>query len=347
MPTESIDTFFACTLVVSVALLAMASLSGTMQARVGNMPDLNKGDYLNAIAEYIVTSSGAPANWGSSNTEPLLFGLSCSASQTIYELDIDKISRLNVRGSDALSYAQIINASKLRNIALGISVSQILSIDVALANIAPSTTSTEYTFIISVKHESGPVNATLQCYVVAGTLTFKAYNMTSRVGVGLVNFQIPNSARGPALLIVFARAVFDERITSYAAFSFAHLYNEQTPDSTFLTLSPLNYTLRVDSKFSNVTITRVYAFSYNYQSNLTAASTSLYTIPNWVEKSPIVLVVCGYNDNTPFTEWVAYPNVPFYFGSTFENAGRNVFSYIVIIKENFYKLTINFGDVKE
>ncbi|MCW4007955.1 MAG: hypothetical protein NWF09_04590 [Candidatus Bathyarchaeota archaeon] len=346
MPTESIDTFFACTLLVSVALLAMASLAGTMQARINNLPDLNKNDYLNAIAEYIITNSGTPEDWGASSTVPSVFGLSRNGSLFLYEVDIDKISRLNSQSSYALSYVQVLNATRLRNIALGISVSQILSIDVALAKIEPSESVTDYTFTIAVRHASGPVNATLQCYVVAGAFTSKAYNTTSGTGLGYVSVQIPNSASGPALLVVFARAAFDDRITSYAAYSFTHLWQEQLANSAFLTLNPLNYTLSVVYNFPNVTVTNAYAFSYNYQTNLTAASSASYAIPNWVDKSPLVLVVCGYNDTTPFIEWVAYPNVPFDFGANFANAEKNVFSYVVTIKETFYKLTISFGDVK-
>jgi len=95
MPTVSIDTFFACSLIVSVALLATASLVGTMQTKINSLQDLNKDDYLRTIAEHIVTSYGTPVDWGSSSVVPSAFGLSDSDSSHLYELDIDKISRLN------------------------------------------------------------------------------------------------------------------------------------------------------------------------------------------------------------------------------------------------------------
>lgn len=347
MPTESIDTFFACTLIVSVALLATASLAGTMQARIDKSPDFNKNEYLNSIAEYIVTNSGEPADWGVSGSVPSVFGLSRSGSNLLYEVDIDKISRLNKQSSYALSNVQAINAARLQNIAFGISVSQILSIDVVLAKVMPLESVTEYTFTINVKHAAGPVNATLHCYAVAGTFTSSVYNTTSRTGLGYISVQIPNSASGPALLIVFARAVFDDRITSYAVYSFTHMSQEPAPNYTFLTLSPLNYTLNVVYNFPNITINKAYAFSCNYQTNLTVRSVGAYAIPSWVDKSPIVLVVCGYNGTTPFIEWTAYPNIPLDFGASFEGAEQNTFSYVVIIKETFYKLAISFGDVQE
>jgi hypothetical protein len=144
---------------------------------------------------------------------------------------------------------------------------------------------------------------------------------------------------------VFARAAFDERVTAYEAYSFAHLAQEPSPNHTFLGISPLNYTLSVEETSPNVTIEHGYAFSYDYQSNLTAASADTYAIPEFMDKSPTVLVVSGLNDTTPFVEWTAYPNIPLDFGSDFENSEQNVFVYTVIIKGALYKLTLSFGDV--
>ena len=73
MPAISIDTFFACSLIVSVALLATASLAGTMQDRITAMQDLNKEDYLRNIAEHLVTSYGTPVDWGATGAVPSSF----------------------------------------------------------------------------------------------------------------------------------------------------------------------------------------------------------------------------------------------------------------------------------
>jgi hypothetical protein len=240
MPTVSIDTFFACSLIVSVALLATASLVGTMQTRINSFQDLNKDDYLRTIAEHIVTSYGTPVDWGSSNAVPTTFGLSDSDSPHLYALDIDKISRLNSQNSYSLSHIQVSNAARLNNIALGISLSQMLSITVMPSANATIGDATAYTFKISVSQASGPTSASLHCYVVARDFLSDVSNTTSSAGIGYVSVQIPNSSSGPALLIVFARASFDDRITSYEAYSFAHLSQEPSPNHTFLGLSPLN-----------------------------------------------------------------------------------------------------------
>jgi hypothetical protein len=204
---------------------------------------------------------------------------------------------------------------------------------------------TAYTFKISVSQASGPTSASLHCYVAVRDFLSDILNTTSSAGIGYVSVQIPNSANGPALLIVFARASFDDRITSFEAYSFDHLSQEPSPNHTFLGLSPLNYTLNLNPNFPGITIEHAYAFSYAYQSNLTSISTATYGIPVFVDRSPTVLVISGLNGSASFVEWVSYPDVPLDFGSNFEDSEENVFAYIVIVKETLYKLTLSFGDV--
>jgi hypothetical protein len=345
MPAISIDTFFACSLVVSVALLATASLAGTMQAQINNLQDLNKDGYLRTIAEHLVTSDGTPVDWGSSGAVPNSFGLSDSDSSYLYALDIDKISRLNNQNGYALSYFQVSQTARLNNIALGISISQMLSITATISANISIGDETAYTFEISVSQASGQTSAALQCYVVAKDFVSTVSNTTSSAGVGYITVQVPNASNGPALLIVFARATFDDRITSYGTYSFAHLSQAPSPNHTFLGLSPLNYTLSLEKNFPDVTIEHGYAFSYAYQSNLTSTSTTTYAIPEFVDKSPTVLVIYGLNDTTSFVEWTAYPDIPLDFGADFENSEKNVFVYTVLVKETLYKLTLSFGDV--
>jgi hypothetical protein len=316
-----------------------------MQAQINSMQDLNKEAYLRNIAEHLATSDGTPTDWGSTGAVPSSFGLSDSDSSILYELDIDKISRLNDQNAYSLSYFQVSQAARLNKIAVGISVYQMLSITTTLSAISSIGDETAYTFKILISQDSGPTNAALQCYVVAQNFVNAVSNTTSSAGVGYITVQIPNAANGPALLIVFARASFDDRVTSCGTYSFAHLSQEPSPIHTFLELSPLNYTLNVAENSPDITLENGYAFSYAYQSNLTSTSTIAYAIPEYVDKSPTILVISGLNGTTPFVEWTAYPNIPLDFGANFENSERNVFVYTVLIKGTLYKLTLSFGDV--
>jgi hypothetical protein len=345
VPTTSIDTFFACTLIVSVAILATVYAAGTLQTQISSMQDLNKRDYLQALADHIVLSPGDPPNWGSQALFPQSLGLSDSHSQLPFDLDADKVSRLSTLNDYELTYAQIARATRLTKIAFGISINPILSIRVEPVGNVTETDATTYTFTVRVEKDSQPIAAALHLYAVAPGYFDNATSSTSTDGIANVSIQIPNSSRGQALLVVFARANFDPRMTSLETYSFAHLSSEPLPNLTFLKLSPLNYSLNVTAKSPDVRFSNGFAFSYSYQSNLTATGNSTLEVPNLTENSPIALVVEGFNGTTPFIEWTAFPQLPREKGADFADSEVNVFQYIVTIRGTFYKLKISLGDL--
>jgi len=346
LPTISIDTFFGCALMVSVALLATAFFVGTMQTRLNGLEDLNKESFLRALAEHLVTSYGVPIDWGSNgDTIPASFGLSDSGSSNPYELDVDKVGRLNSLNSFSVSYVEVSEAARLNKIALGISISPMLSIIVEPSRNETSGDATTYTFRLYVSGRSGPASAKLHSYVVAKDFLTSVDNVTSDSGIGYVSVQIPNASSGPALMVVFARSQFDDRLTSYEVYSFAHLSSEPLSNNSYFDLSPLNYSLTVNPKNPETIVENSYAFSYGYQSNLTLASENTYSIPASLDKSPTVLVLRGVNGSSHFAEWVSYPQIPLQFGADFSGSEENVFTYPVMIKENLYMLTVRFGDV--
>ncbi len=104
MPTSSFDTFFACTILVAAALIGMAFLGSTLQTRIVSTQDINKDNYLKALADRIVTKPGVPINWGTSSALPSDFGLASSDPTYSYQVDIDKITRLNRLNNYSLSY---------------------------------------------------------------------------------------------------------------------------------------------------------------------------------------------------------------------------------------------------
>jgi hypothetical protein len=345
MPANSIDTFFACTLVVSVALIATAFLAGTMHTQISSMQDLNKQDYLQTIADHIASGCGAPTDWGSSGSIPDSFGLSASNAAGLWILDTDKVTRLNSQNIYALAYPQVSQAAKLNNIAFGASIAQMLQIEITPLSNSTTGDVSSYTFQVAVSGDAGPVNANLHYYAVAHDFENMASNATSSQGIGEVTVELPSSARGPALLVVFARATFDDSLTVYAVYPFVHLSGDLEPNRTFLTLSPLNNTLTVNSTYPNTTVENAYAFSYSYQTNLTSASNSSYTFPAFTDKSPTVLVTQGTNGTLQFNEWTAYPQIPVNFGADFSQSETNVFTYPVTINDVLYRLTLRFGDV--
>jgi len=343
MPTISIDTFFACSLIVAVVVVSMATTAKILAPYMTSLQDLNEEEYLRKIVEYVVANSGSPANWGENQTAtPEAFGLAKTGSLTPYELDVDKICRLNSQNTYSLSYLDILEALKLKKVALRIAVSQLMDVSIALTSRVTIGDSTRYSFRVYVSRDTTPIAVALHCYVIARNFFNDTYSSTSSGGEGFVDVGIPNSSNGTALLVVFARASYDARITAYGVYAFDHLSSQPSPNNTFLELTPLNYTLHVNPKYSNVSLETGYALSYSYESNLTSTSNVTYAIPEILDSSPIVLVVTGLNSSA-FIEWTAYPQVPLEIGANFENAECFSFSYIVTINRAFYKLNVQCG----
>jgi hypothetical protein len=343
LPTSSFDTFFACTIILAAALIATGFVTSTMQVRIDNTQGINEQSYLQAIADHIVTSPGTPSNWGTSSSVPADFGLAASPSTIPYELDIDKVTRLNSLNNYSISYFDMEIASKLNSIAMGIAVSQIMDVSIEQSSSSITSGDASFTLSISTSIDSEPVSASLNCYVVANNYLNNITSSTSDTGLGFVTVQIPSAADN-AMVIVFARAAFDDRITSYAVYNFENSTQETVPNSDFLTLSPIDYKLSFSTNSSGLTIQNGYVFSYAYQQNLPyTQGTMQCAIPEIVDESPLVIVVYGVDNGAYFQEWVSYPQVPFNAGSDFSGSQRNVFSYTVTINGALYKLSISFG----
>ena len=344
MPTSSFDTFFACTIIVAAALIGTAFLGSTMQTRIASTQDINKDSYLKAIADHIVTNPGSPIDWGISSALPVDFGLASNPSHSSYELDIDKICRLNSLNNYSLSYLDLSKAAKL-NIALGIKVSQLMTVNILQSSNNSVGSDTSFTFQISTNIDSKPTSASLHCYFAADTYLTEVNASIPDVGVGQVTVQIPTSETENALLIAFARSTIDDRITSYAVYNFGNSTQESIPSSTNLALSPLNYTLSLND--TSLGVLNGYVFSYSYQQPLSSLEGSQAAIPKLLDKSPLVLVFEGINGTDHFLEWTAYPQIPLKIGANFEGSEQNIFSYIVNVNGVLYRLDLSLGDLPQ
>jgi len=344
LPSNSFDTFFACTIIVAAALIATAFLSSTLQARITSTQDINKDIYLNAIADHLVTNPGTPVNWGISTSVPQDFGLAQSQSSIPYELDMDKVSRLNSQNSAFLTYVDLANATKLTNIALGIRVEQILSISINQIENHTVGSDVWFTFQVTASINSKQADANLHFYVVANNYLSNSTAVTSN-GYAEIIVQVPAASINHALMVLFARDSLDERITSYAIYNFATATQQSTPNNMAVTLSVNNYVLTCSLKSPSVTVQNGYVLSYAFKSNLTSLSATQFTVPKIIEKSPLIILAYGVDSGTYFQEWTAYPQIPLNAGSSFEWSEQNIFSYLVTIKGVLYRLNIGLGDV--
>ena len=343
MPANSIDTFFACSLIVAVVVISMAATTRVATPYITGLQNLNEEDYMLKIAEHTLVSSGSPTDWGkNASITPDVFGLAKENSFS-YELDIDKVSRLNSQNAYALSYFELMQNLRIEKVALRFVFSQTLDIDIALDSNVTVDDSTLYSFNVSVSRNQAPVETDLQCYIVANNFFNSTTSTTSSNGQGTVETTIPDSSNGAALLVVFARAPYDQRITAQATYAFGHLSSEPTPNNTVLNFSPLNGTLQVDPKVSDVSLDGAYGLSYAYDSDLTSTSNETYTIVDFLDSSPQVLVVVGWSNSNFFVEWTTYPQVPLEIGANFEDSECFSFNYIVTIDGVLYRLNVQCG----
>ncbi|MCW4014993.1 MAG: hypothetical protein NWF06_01350 [Candidatus Bathyarchaeota archaeon] len=343
MPATSIDTFFACILIVLVVVLSMAATTRIVAPYISGLQDVNEEEYLRKIVEYILVNSGSPEGWGQNQSvTPEVFGLA-TADSFSYELDVDKVSRLNSQNVYALNYFEMFDSVRLDTVALRFSFSQIMDVSISLDSNVTVAGSTTYSFNVSVSREQAPVASSLQCYLVANNFLGNATSSTSSSGQGTVEMVVPNDSNGTALLIVFARSPYDARLTARGVYVFGHLSSEPLSTNTFLDLSPLNNTLQVDPNVSGLSLESAYEFSYDYHSALISTSNETYSVTDFLDLSPNVLVVTGWNDSDFFVEWTTYPQVPLEMGANFEDADCFSFNYVVTIGGVFYRFNVQCG----
>lgn len=342
MPTTSIDGFFACTLLVSVALIVLASFAGIMQANIQSRQGANDQSYLKTVAEQLVTTTGSPADWGSRGIVPSSFGLARAGSQAC-ELDIDKISRLNSQSTTALTYVDVSAAARLYSLAFSMTVTPLLQITIQPAGSTTNSTATTYNYQVSTTVNLEPAAARIQCYIIQTGQVTSVQASTSSSGQGIITFTLPNTEPGQVLLAVFAKADLDERLTACQICSFIHVSGEQPIPP--LTLDTLDNKLTVNITQPGTTVNHVYAFTFSHQSLLTKDSSGNYNIPRYLDKSPILLVTTASNQTAEFTAWTSYPNVPLTFGSNFANTEQNTFVYTVTINGVLYRLTVTLGEI--
>ncbi|MEA2090186.1 MAG: hypothetical protein U9O89_05450 [Thermoproteota archaeon] len=356
MPATSIDTFFASSLMIILVLSAMVGLSRVLAPYVNDFSNETNVERYRQLSEYLLLNPGSPQNWGSMfSVVPNGFGLAKQDFSSLYELDIDKVSRLNQQNVYSISYPQLLESLGISDVALNIELKTIFDISINLVSSTKEENETAYNFEVSTAKSGLPVSSMLRCYVAAKNYVSNLSSSTSSAGIGSINVAIPNSANGTALLVVFAKAKVNSQIMSFNVYAFSHNSTSFTPNRTFTQLNPLNYTLNVSFSYTNEKVLTAQVFSYDYHFNLTQTSNSSqsieYSIPRLLDASPMVLIITGFNASTYFAEWTSYPQLPTKIGATFsEDTLRSAivpFTYVVNINLVLYRCNIKCGGPAE
>ena len=352
MPTASIDTFFACSLMTILVLSAMAGLSTTLSPYLTCSFNEGGKERCIQIAKYMLLSSGVPPNWGENGEiTPESFGLAEIGEAEAYALDVDKVSRLNSENAYALSYSELRECFGISDVAFKISIKPVFEVQVNMSSKTVAETSTVYTFEITTAKAGLPVPTRVKGYVVAEDYVNSTQSLVSQVGQVTINVSIPNTSSGQAVLVLFARHAFNPQISSFAVYYFQHNSEEPLQENSFLRLSPLNYTLTVSKQVSTANISKAYAFTFNYWRELAEVQNSgesiQYGIPRLLDPSPFVLVVTGRNSTRFFVEYVSYPQIPLEIGADFDSSftrtNLEVVQQLVVINQAVYEFMVVYG----
>ncbi|MCS7124911.1 MAG: hypothetical protein NZ932_05820 [Candidatus Bathyarchaeota archaeon] len=350
MPAISIDTFFACSLMVLLVLSAMSATAKILQPLINTSTNVEAARRLSEVAKRILLYAGKPADWGQwGQLVPEEFGLADVGADNPYALDVDKVSRLNRENAYCLSYAQIFTSLKAPDLMFRIEIKPVFAVKLNLTAVFEGSDKKVYTFeVATLKDDGVQVSAILKAYVLAGNL-LKAHSFQKFDGWGSFNITVPKYLESPFALVVFAKSAHNSRLASYAVYTFTQ-NGEPAQEGAFLRLSPLNQTLTVTPMGAGVVLEKVYALTFSRVWQLTRIESNIFSVPASVDSCPTVLVAVGSNATKPLIEWTAYPQIPLKIGVDFANlpsaSDIYVYEHLVSIGYGTYKCTIFLGRPK-
>jgi len=341
MPAASIDLFLASSAMI---LLVVGSIYGV---DIVVEPYLGKQnahlERYQQIGRYMLLSRGEPEGWGVDGV-PTSLGFSDGGT---YELDIDKVTRLNPSNAYSVNYSRLWETLGIDDVSFRIRVDTPFNLTMSLSSSQIEGGNTTYAFEASVTRCGYPLPTTVRYYVAVRDFNDSRMGVTDINGLGSVEFSIPNSLNGTALLIGFAR--LEQSIVSYGVLPFAHNSTLPEPAGTFANLSPLNHALNVNlTEGANIVNTAVFSLGYMFK---IAGSGESYVIPRLLDASPMVLVVTGTMDSSHWAEWVAYPQVPLAVGAEMSDdysiSDVTSVSYMVEVKGALYRFEARFRSPTE
>jgi hypothetical protein len=259
LPTASIDFTLSASAMI---LLVMGAIFGVnMVAEPYLVSDtLDEGRY-NQIARHILLSEGEPADWGVTGNLTY-FGLASAGGA--YELDVDKVARLHSLNSHSLDYGSIWQALGIEDVSFRIEMEPIFETTLNLDASQSQGGETTYNFSVTTEQDGYPLSTQLTYYVIFGNTTYTTSGTTDSTGDGTVQFTLPDSLEGTALLVGFAKE--DDGMISYEVLPFPHNNASAHSSGTFALLSPHNYTLDVDL-YENNSLVNAAFLSHGYSFN--------------------------------------------------------------------------------
>ena len=336
-------------------VLVLSAMLGTSKLIAPYLSDLANRDTTERfqyLAAHLLLTTGAPTDWGQlKSTVPSSFGLAREDAILPYELDLDKVTRLNSENIHSLAYSDLWQAFGVKDVSFQIEIKTLFELSIDLVSNLTHGSQTTYEFEVTTQKSGMPISTSLSSYAVVKDFVNKTESSTSSAGIGRVTIGIPNSINGTALFLVFAKSKANPQIVSFNAHILAHNSQSPLPNGTFVRFSPLDYVLNASFAYAAGEVLKAQVFTFSYNFSLTektqGVQTVEYIIPRLLDASPMVIVLTGVNGSASFAEWVAYPQIPLQIGADFSEsiAGSRiaVHSQIVTINSALYEVVTKWG----
>jgi len=340
-------------------ILALSSIVGTTKLMTPYLTDLahrDDADRFQYLASHLLLTAGTPTNWGQLiSTTPSSLGLAKCDTLQPYELDIDKVTRLNNENIYSLDYSDLWQALGMKDVSFQIEIKPLFQLSIELASDSTQGSQRVYEFKIVARKSGMPLSTNLNSYVILKDFINETASSTSSDGFGTIKIGIPNSLNGTALLLVFAQAMVNPQMVSVGVYPFGHNLQTPLPNGAFTRLSPLNYVLNASLKYATVEVSKAQVFTFNYNFSLSiktqGAQIIEYNIPRLLDASPMVMVLTGVNGSTSFAEFVPYPQVPLQIGADFSEsiAGSRiaVYRYTATVDSALYEVVTRWGGLSD
>ncbi len=176
MSTSSIDTLLATSIMIVVVLSSILGVFVVVR------PYLNTTSYATTdtgyqLAKFLLLNTGRPVNWGTKTESLTDFGLARSGDEAVYELDVDKISRLNQNNFYHLSFKNVSQALGIPNRPFQIKINPVINMTINLTSYINEGLQTKYCFAINSRKLTLPVDVDLRYYTILNDYIIKFKNV--------------------------------------------------------------------------------------------------------------------------------------------------------------------------
>jgi hypothetical protein len=306
-------------------------------------------DRYQTLSLNLILNTGQPTDWGQTTEAPTAFGLAKAGNHLPYELDPDKLTRLNMLNAFSVPYHEVWGIVGEKDLTFQIKIQPVFTVNATLTAAQPNGATTNYQFHITTDQSGKPIATQLSGYLIAGDFLVGATALALG-GSGELTFSVPSSYSGSVAVVCFAQSNVDARMCSFTTFNLDLDSLALSANGSFAQLSPLNGVLYADFS-EQTTVQRAVALTFGGNSTLTAVNQTSqhaeYALPDLPEAGPIALVVAGNNGTASGASWVMYPQVPLQIGADFDNsvtgAKTAAQTYVVTCNGALYQATVTWG----